>query len=204
MTTPLEPTVRKRIRDSVSELIQRQVTPWLFMTVAPFETETFTGRRIRYSNIAFSGSPEDVFWKGYIEPFLERLCITEIEAVVAQCRERTVDARDAIPEVLALLNEGIARVYSEMVSVHQRLKSMENRPAGAAPDVTARVSRMQAFAREHADAQLKTFQHPSIWEQWYRRNQFWSWAVPTLISVVALASASPLGRPFVTRLGRRG
>lgn len=195
MRTPLEPTFRKRIRDSVSVLQQRQVTPWLFMTVAPFAVNRFDGRRISYSGIAFAGSPEQVFWNGYIEPFLENLCITEIEAAASIAREKTVDAREVMPEVIALLDEGITRIYLEMASVHERLYEMGERGEGGAVDTAPRIARMKQFARERVDAEIRMFRHPSAYERWFQRNQFCVWAVPTVISLIALGASLIALRP---------
>src|SRR5205807_290395 len=107
MTTPLYPTFDKRISDGVRLLIQKQVTPWAFLTAGPpFHVKYFDGKEIHYQGIAFEGSPVHVFWGRYIEPFLEHLCTTEIAAAVAMAKERDVDGKHLLPEVQGLLKSG--------------------------------------------------------------------------------------------------
>ena len=68
---------QKRVNDAIKALIKKQVTPWVFMTTGrPFHIKRLDGTDIAYHGIGFEGSPKKVFWSGYIEPFLEHLCIT--------------------------------------------------------------------------------------------------------------------------------
>lgn len=70
MPTPLYPTFRKRITDAFEQLDRQQVTPWAFMTAGPpFQVNRFDGTEVAYPGIKFEGSPREVFWSGYIEPF---------------------------------------------------------------------------------------------------------------------------------------
>ena len=111
MTTPLYPTFRKRVDDSIELLIKQQVTPWSFLTAGPpFRIKSFDGRQIVYQGVGFEGSPRQVFWSRYIEPFLEELCVSEITAAVSMARERGVDARLLLPELRGLLAGGFERV----------------------------------------------------------------------------------------------
>jgi hypothetical protein len=106
MTTPLYPTFRKRIDDAAEQLIQQQVTPWFFLASGhPFRVKKFDGQEISYEGIGFEGSPRDVFWSRYIDPFLEALATHEITTAVSMARERSIDARSLLPEVQRLLIE---------------------------------------------------------------------------------------------------
>src|ERR1700724_42620 len=98
MTTPLEPTFRKFINDSIEQLLKQQVTPWAFFAAGPsFQIKSFDGRLIAYQGVEFEGSPRLVFWSRYIEPFLEELCISQIGRAVSMAKERDVDARLLLP-----------------------------------------------------------------------------------------------------------
>lgn len=122
MTTPLYPTFRKRIDDAAEQIIQQQVTPWSFLNSGhPFRVKKFDGREIAYEGIGFEGSPRNVFWSRYIDPFLEALAIQEITAAVSLGRERNVDARLLLPEVQSLLIAASRRVFSQMAEVDRRL-----------------------------------------------------------------------------------
>ncbi len=72
MTTQLYPTFRKRVDDAIEQLIKQKVTPWSFLTAGPpFRIKSFDGKQIAYEGVGFEGSPRQVFWSRYIEPFLE-------------------------------------------------------------------------------------------------------------------------------------
>ena len=74
MTTPLYPTFQKRISDSFDQLIKNQVTPWAFLnTGKPMRVKTHDNRPISYEGIGFEGSPEQVFWSSYVDPFMEEI-----------------------------------------------------------------------------------------------------------------------------------
>lgn len=159
MPTPLYPTFSKRINDAFEQLIKQQVAPWVFMTAGPpFRIKAFDGREIAYQGIAFEGSPRDIFWSRYIEPFLEDLCISEIEAAVSMCKERVVDARLLLPEVETLLTTGIQRVYKRMAEVDQVLRGKGYPETIARRPVTYEVQRMERFVTERIQAELKMWQ----------------------------------------------
>jgi len=123
MTTPLYPIFRKRVDDAVERIIKQQVTPWSFLTAGPpFRIKMFDGQQIAYAGVGFGGSPRQVFWSRYIEPFLEDLCISEIGAAVTMAKEREVDARLLLPELQSLLSAGCLRVYVSMADVDRRLR----------------------------------------------------------------------------------
>src|SRR5947199_959383 len=123
MTTPLYPTFQKRVRDAVDLLIKRQVTPWVFMTAgSPFRIRTFDGEQIAYQRIQFAGSPSQVFWTRYIEPFLEDLCISEVAMVLSMSKEKGVDPRPVLSELQAHLSAGCQRVYVRMAEIDRNLR----------------------------------------------------------------------------------
>ena len=122
MTTPLYPTFKKRIEDAIELLLQNQVTPWAFLNSGkPFRVKKFDGREIAYEGRGFEGSPQEVFWARYIEPFLEDLAVREIDAAVSLARERDVDAKLLLLEVQGLLRNGSRRVFARMAEIDQRL-----------------------------------------------------------------------------------
>ncbi len=115
MATPLYPTFKKRVTDAIEQLITKQVTPWSFIKAGPpFRVNRFDGRQIAYQGVGFEGSPREVFWGQYIEPFLEDLCISEISAAVRMAKERGVDGKSLLLELQSLLSSGFTRVYERM------------------------------------------------------------------------------------------
>ncbi len=118
MTSPLYPTFRKRVDDAIEHLIKQQVTPWSFLTAGPpFRIKSFDGRQIAYEGVGFEGSPSQVFWSRYIEPFLEELCVSEITAAVSMANKRGVDARLLLRELQVLLSACCRKVYTRMADI---------------------------------------------------------------------------------------
>jgi hypothetical protein len=186
MTTPLYPTFRKRIDDALHLLIQNQVTPWSFLTAGPpFNSKYFDGKGIHYQGIGFEGSPRDVFWGRYIEPYLEHLCVTEIASAVAMAKEKQVDGRALLTEIQGLLKSGTYKIFERMAEVDQRLlgkgcpNTVHRRP------IENEQARMSQFIDEHIQAELLMWKSKSTLEQWYERNKFWVWATPIAATIVA-------------------
>jgi hypothetical protein len=125
MTTTLYPIVIESVNNAINQLINIQVTPWAFLNSGqPFHITTFDGRQINYKGIAFEGSPRQVFWSNYIEPFLKDICISQISTALMMAKERSVDAKHLLPEVQSLLIAGITKVFSRMADVDRRLRGI--------------------------------------------------------------------------------
>ena len=156
MTTPLHPTFRKRVGDAFVQLIKQQVTPWRFLTAGPpFRIKSFDGRQIAYQGIAFEGSPQTVFWSGYIEPFLEQLCISEIDAAVSMARERGVDGKRLLHELQELLSSGFRKVYEDMADVDRCLRGKGYPNSVALQSVEFEIQRMDKFLDERILAEIE-------------------------------------------------
>ncbi len=199
VTSPLYPTFSKRINDAVDLIIERQVTPWAFLTAGPpFRVERFDKRQIAYQGIGFEGSPRVVFWGRYIEPFLEDLCISEIEKAVEIASLKKVDARKVLPEVEGLLSAGFRRVYDRMTLIDQRLRG-KGFPNKVQPrSAESQLRAMNQFLDELVRAELATWRPVSLLERWYERNQFWVWAIPKLgvWAIPIVLAAVGLARKF--------
>jgi hypothetical protein len=190
MTTPLEPTFRKLIHDSVEQLLNQQVTPWAFLTAGPpFRIKSFDGRSIAYQGVEFEGSPRLVFWSRYIEPFLEELCITEIGRAVSMAKEKDVDARLLLPEVQGLLLAGFQTVYARMADIDRSLrgKGFPNRMELRSTE--QQLQTMERFLDERIRAELAMWRGKSAFEIWYERNKVWVWAIGIFVSVVVAVLA---------------
>lgn len=187
MTTPLYPTFRKRIDDAAEQLIRKQVTPWSFLTAGPpFRIKTFDGRQIAYEGVGFEGSPRQVFWSHYIEPFLEDLCITEIRAAISMAKEKGVDAKLLLPELQEPLSAGFQRVYARMAEVDRGLRGKGFPDKVELKSVDQEISAMNQFLDEHIRAELAMWKPKSRVENWYERNKFWMWAIGIFLSIVGL------------------
>lgn len=184
-TTPLYPTFEKRIDDATAGIITRQVEPWNFMRQG-LKVQRFDGRSISYSGIEFEGSPRQVFWGGYIEPFLQDLVVKELSAARAMAKERDVDGRLVIKEVQGLLTSAVSRVFTRMVDVDRRLRG-NGFPAEVVPKpVEKEAGQMLSFLQLHADAELQMWKARPAYEVWYDRNKFFVWVAGVLLALAGL------------------
>lgn len=187
MTTPLYPTFRKRVEDAFEQLIKQQVTPWSFMTAGPpFRIKLFDGREIVYQGVGFGGSPTTVFWSRYIEPFLEQLCISEIEAAVSMARGKNVDARLLLPELQGLLSSGFRKVYERMADVDRRLRGKGFPNSVALRSVEPEIQRMDKFLDERIMAEIEMWKPKPWFEAWHERNKFWVWLIGVFLAVMGI------------------
>jgi hypothetical protein len=187
MATPLYPTFRKRVADAFERLIEQQVTRWSFMTAGSlFRIKSFDGREIAYQGIEFEGSPREVVWSRYIEPFLEQLCISEIEAAVSLAREKGVDARLLLTELQGLLSAGFKKVYERMADVDRRLRGKGYPNSVALRSVELETQRMDKFLEERIMAEIEMWKPKPRFEAWHERNRFWVWLIGVFIAVMGI------------------
>jgi len=146
MPKPLDPALRKRLRDKFTKLLWDQVRPWAYLDTDGVEVVTFDGKVIAYPNPEAPGA-EQLFWgRGYIEHFLRDTCLVEAGA---WAKERGLSVREAFLELRNDFVENFVRVYWTMADVHRHLWPLPDR--GRRP-TTAEVDGMVAFI----DDQIRT------------------------------------------------
>ena len=188
VTTPLYPTFEKRIADATDRILRAQVDPWAHLNSGrPLQLAQFDGRPISYEGIGFAGSPQHVFWDGYIEPFLQDLAVQQIRDATREARERDVDGRELLGEVQNLLLAACTRVFRRMAEIDQRLLGM-----GFPDKVNLRSSdrehsAMQAFIEMHVRAELEMWKGRPWYEGWYERNKFVVWLIGIVVALAGLA-----------------
>lgn len=141
------PVVQKRLKDEFQKLINDQVTPWVFMrTSAGLTLKKFDGKQINYSGIEFSGSPEQVFWSGYIEPFLEHISFRAIEDAVERCKTQKTKLQPVLKDVQELLRLGFINVYAQMADVDRRLRGKGYPNKVRLRNTDTYITRMEAYS----------------------------------------------------------
>lgn len=189
MNTPLYPTFQKRINDSFEQLIKKQVTPWAFLNSGkPMKVTTHDNRQISYEGGRFEGSPEQVFWSRYIEPFMEDISISEIDTATKMAAERNVNAVLLLPEIEGLLLTGVGKTFSEMAKTDQRLRGKGFPEKIPLRPIENEIQQMKNFIEVRIQSELKMWKPKSKLEAWYERNKFVIWLVGIVVTiVVALA-----------------
>lgn len=117
--------------------------------------QLFNGKQIHYEGVGFAGSPHNVFWGRYIEPFLEDLAILEIRNAAASAKEREVDARAVLLEVGGMLKGACAKVYQEMAVIDQRLRGKGYPNSVHARKTDSELAMMSAFIDQHVSAEVQ-------------------------------------------------
>lgn len=172
MTTPLYPSFHKRIDDATHVLIQDQVTPWAFFNSGkPMRVKTFHGKLITYEGIGFEDSPRQVFWNGYIQPFLEALIVQEISAAVDMAKERGVDATQLLPEVQGLLYAACHKVFTRMAEIDQRIQGKGMPSSIRIRSVERELDTSKSFIAMHIDSELAMWKSQFKLSKWLTKHQ---------------------------------
>jgi diguanylate cyclase (GGDEF)-like protein len=115
--------MRRLVRDEWERLRRCNITPWVFLnTGEPMRVADFYGTEISYQGVGFEGSPRDVFWGRYIEPFLEDIVFRMLDRTMNLCKEEGHDAKSALGETGKLLKRSVRDTYRAMADVDRRLR----------------------------------------------------------------------------------
>ena len=187
MTTPLYPTFQKRIKDTFEQLIKNQITPWCFLNSGkPMRVKMHDGKQISYEGIGFEGSPENVFWSRYIEPFMEEICINEIDLAVKMAAERNVSAILLLPEVEGLLLAGVRKTFAEMAKTDQRLKGRGYPEKIPLRSIEKDFENMKYFIEVRIKSELDMWKAKTKLEVWYEKNKSIVWLIGIIVAIGGL------------------
>lgn len=189
MTTPLYPTFEKRIREAAHLLFKKQVEPWAFLSTGhPMRVTKFDGSAISYQNVGFEGSPNNVFWGRYIEPFLEDLSVKEIAAAAAAARERGVDGPKLLGEVEGLLLSYSRKTLNEMAKIDRRLRGKGYPDSVPLRSVDREYGLVEQFIQMHVRAEIEMWKPRPWYDLWYEQNRFWVWLIGALLTAAGIAA----------------
>jgi len=134
------------VNDEWIKLNQDQITPWCFMMSGPpFRVKTFYGKTISYQGVEFEGSPQLVFWKGYIEPFIEDITIRIIDYVVDLCHEKSLSVKSHLNRTEDILKALSVKTYNRMAEIDQRLRGKGYPQLVKKRDVTGNIAAMNGY-----------------------------------------------------------
>ncbi|HAS0820676.1 TPA: hypothetical protein I3317_000415 [Enterobacter cloacae subsp. cloacae] len=148
-STIVYPRLEKLVKTADSKLIQL-VTRWAFLTAGPkFEIERFDGTKIIYQGIAFSGSPVEAFWLGFIEPYIENESVKILEQAGQLATECEIPPEVVVNEARCLLHIVVRRVYDKMSEVDRTLRG-DGINFPDKKDVTSNIAAMSAYIDSEA------------------------------------------------------
>lgn len=138
------PRTKKLVEEADKHLISL-VTKWTFLKSVPqIEIKRFDGEEIRLGGVAFKGTVVDVFWSGFIEPYIEHESVKILEAAGQLATDCQLSHDIVTDEARMLLHVMVRRVYSKMADVDQTLRG-DGFTFPEKRDVTSRIAAMSAY-----------------------------------------------------------
>lgn len=184
MSSEIHSIIAKRVHEEGHKLRQDKIDPWLFLKSGKlFQVSNFYGKSISYQGIEFEGSPRDVFWSRYIEPFVEDIVERIVTDVAREAVERHIKLGPPISEAEGYLKQLARTTYERMADVDQRLRGNGYPGSVVRRSVDAEVSAMEAYIAQRAVVELKASKQQRGLSGLYNRNPFLFWAIGIVISI---------------------
>ena len=191
MATPLYPTIEKLVADAWIKLEREQIAPWAFMSAGPrFQVTDFYGQTISYQGILFEGSPRQVFWGRYIEPFLEDLVRKVIDETIRMASEKKQDARLCLPEAAGLLKSVVRRAFARMAEIDRRLRGNGYPESVPLRDTAGEIAAVDAFIDKRIASEVQMVRPRFRINDFYNDHPFLFWLIALGVgTVVAFVAA---------------
>jgi len=152
------PEISFKIQSAFRQLEQDKVTPWAFMLSDMPPVIDFVGRTIRLRGVTFDGTPQHIFWNGFIEPFLEAQIAEGFQLALDHAHKRGVDAASCLLVARNELYDGITSIYRRMQDIDTRLRGHGNPQSVPLRDVKPAILEMHKKVNEYyASAENATF-----------------------------------------------
>ena len=185
--SPAYSFIKERIELEFQKLEKDKVTPWAFLlSEKGLRITDFFGKEVQYSGIGFEGSPRTVFWKGFIQPFLQEIIFRSFSETRDFCSAHRLDLKQPMEETASLLKAGINGIYRRMSDIDQRLrgKGFPNSVPKYNPEKEIALS--EASVEERMAAELGLVRKKNRLNTFYEEHKFWFWLIGILIAVMGL------------------
>jgi hypothetical protein len=150
------PEINFAINNKFKQLMTDKLNPWMFFNtgkMAPIVD--FYGRAMQYSGVVgFEGSPREVFWGGFIEPFLESIFVWAFEFVLSHAQKRNLDRKELILYARECLVNGIHLTYSRMQKIDRTLRGKGYPDRVQPQNISREINKMQTKLDEYRDSAL--------------------------------------------------
>lgn len=149
------PEITFAINNEFKKLEREKVTPWVFMNGGEMgPIEDFYGRTIHYKGVAFEGSPRQVFWGNFINPFLEGIFVWAFELALQFADKRGSERPPTIMHTHQCLTNGIYAIYNRMQDIDRRLRGKGFPKQVPLRDVSREIKNMEMRLQEYSDSAL--------------------------------------------------
>jgi hypothetical protein len=150
--TPLYPVARSIVAE-LDRVTSEKITKWrMFGVKWSLHVEDYYGKPIRYEEVTFEGSPRDVFWNRFIEPFLENGIVSALDEFYKECISRNLHPKKYLREMVGLLRLWVEKTYRDMARTDQALRGKGIPSSAQAVDVSSKISSMYEYLDSHVVA----------------------------------------------------
>ncbi len=188
--TNLYPVINKSIDIEWEKLRRNQIIPWSFLTAGKiFHCNDFYGNEINYQGVTFEGSPREVFWGRYIEPFLEDISYRAIDQTIQLCNEKGESLREPLLETAKLLKIMLRKTYNLMADVDQRLRGGGYPQNVEKRKVDVEIAEMDRFIDVRVQSEVAMCKTAWKINVFYKNQPFLFWFITIIVSIVSVAIA---------------
>jgi hypothetical protein len=150
--TPLYPIIRAYVEEH-ARVISEKLMAWrMFSANWRLDVTDFYGKRISYDGAMYEGTPEVVFWDGFIEPFLRNAVEATLKDVLSECGERSLDPARYLDEACVLLEALVEKTYTKMSDIDRHLRG-HGFPKSVQPrTVSHKIQTMHKYGSDYREA----------------------------------------------------
>jgi hypothetical protein len=175
------PVINDFINNEWEKLRQKHI-PWSLMRSGkPFRCTNFYGKNIQDQGVAFEGSPREVFWGRYIEPFLEDISNRAIDQAIRFSNEKDVSHKSVLLETSNLLKILVQNNYDLMTEIDQRLRGQGYPQRVAKLNVEAKIVAMDRFIDSRVQSEIAMIKKQWKIDEFYKKHPFLFWFIPLAI-----------------------
>jgi len=189
--TNLYPSINKFINDEWEKLRRYQITPWALLQPGKiFLCKDFYGKKIQYQGVLFEGSPHDVFWGHYIEPFLEDISYRAIDQTIQLSKDKNVRLKEPLLETTQLLKLLVRKTYDLMADVDRRLRGQGYPQNIGKRGVDAEIAAMDKFIDARVQSEIRMYKTQSKLEKlntFCHKHQFLLWTIGIIVGLLSVA-----------------
>jgi len=157
MRTPFYVIFGQLVENEWENLKRKQLTPWNFIGAGgQFRISDFYGKIINFGGpIAYGGSVREVFWSGYVEPFLKDIVNRMIEESVRIADAKRQEIKPALDEMAGFLKLLTRQAYQYMADIDQRLRGAGRPNSVPKEDVSLRIEQIGRFVDDRVNAEIE-------------------------------------------------
>ncbi len=154
------PHTKKQVVD-LNRKYQKILVKWRFLHSGELiKIPQYDGTFISYRGIKFSGSAELVFWKGFIEPYLQNDPLEILRNVAELSQKANQNLIYCLDECEQLLGYLIHNTYEYMAETAQLLKSDGGIKKAPKKNVSSKISTMKQYIADHRKVIELEFNNP--------------------------------------------